>query len=804
MASSIPTPVSETVQAVMLDSAQALGGHTPSGGHHTDTLLLTIITAIVIGVYLFVIADRLKIPAIVPLLFGGVLAGPEYLDLIDPNTIADELNTLIKFAVAIILFEGGLSLDPKGYKEAGGTIRKLLTLGVLSTWLGTSVVLFLLFDLSPMISLLGGSLIIVTGPTVITPLLKRVTIHTRLHHILHYEGVLGDPIGVFVALLCLEWVSVNATTTTSAAPILDFLTRIFFGILLGVIGGIFMNFMVRQLRMQEEAVNLFVLSTILGLFGACEAIVPETGLLAVTITGLILGIKQPPYLKKIKQFQMELTDLCIACLFILLAAKLKIDEFLNLGLKGAIALAVVLFIIRPVGIFLSTRGEGMAIRDKLMLSWIAPRGIIAASMASIVGITLEDKNLPGAQILPAFVFGVIGVTVVFQGFSAGLVAKLLQVERPPRRNWIIISANKFARVIAHFIQGRGIKVFLIDANSNNVQAARREGLVAITSNAFDTELLDREDFLEVGNVLALTDNKDLNATLCKHWQGLGERVRTWRWSDKDIENENDYRHLGKVVFADLPKPSVISHQIEMGTLSQLEESDAITPNRMEIATFSGNRMALNPNVYEFKIPENDKEYNLVRLSFRVPKEPVTKLITGNRILFLHHAENLDDLFDKLLQSVISEYPDLLKSQLLEDFQKIGRERPLVLGFGASVNHVYSDKLDDSICLMAKLNQPMIDPSHSNIPVRLVFLIISPTDQQNKHLKLLASIARLLNDNRIREEIMEAKDVDEILFLLKKFEHRAELKAKAKEQLAATPKKAQDEMRQSLAQKKTDD
>lgn len=763
--------------------------------HHTDTLLLTIITSIVIGVYLFVIANRLKIPAIVPLLFGGVLAGPEFLNVINPNAIADELNTLIKFAVAIILFEGGLSLDPKGYKEAGGSIRKLLSIGVLTTWFGTSIALYFLFDLSLVISLLGGSLIIVTGPTVITPLLKRVPINKRLHHILHYEGVLGDPIGVFVALLCLEWVAVNADTATSAAPVVDFFARIFFGVILGVAGGFFMNFMVRQLRMQEEAINLFVLSTILGLFGACEAIVPETGLLAVTITGLILGVKQPPYLKKIKQFQIELTDLCIACLFILLAAKLKIDEFLNLGVKGAILLALVMFVIRPLGIFLSTRGESMSLREKLMLSWIAPRGIIAASMASIVGITLTENKLEGAEILPAFVFGVIGVTVVIQGFSAGVVSRLLKVQRPPRRDWIIISANKFARVIAHFIQGRDIKVFLIDANSNNVEAARREGLVAITSNAFEPDLLEREEFLEVGNVLSLTDNKDLNATLCKHWQELGERVRTWRWSDKEEENENDYRHLGKVVFADLPKPSVVSHQIMMGTLSQLEETDNHTPNRMEIATFSGNRMALNPNIYEFKSTEeaNEQNSNLLRLSFRVPKEPVTKLITGNRILFLQQAVHLEDLFDKLLQPVVHEYPDLLKSQLQEDFHKIGKERPLVLNFGASVNHVYSDKLDDSICLMAKLNEPLLDHGHSSIPIRLVFLIVSPTDQQNKHLKLLASIARLLNDKRIRDEIMDAKDVDEILFLLKKFEQRAELKAKAKEQLANTPAHAQPDL-----------
>ncbi len=199
------------------------------------------------------------------------------------------------------------------------------------------------------------------------------------------------------------------------------------------------------------------------------------------------------------------------------------------------------------------------------------------------------------------------------------------------------------------------------------------------------------------------------------------------------------------------------------------------------------------HIYEFRDADiGAADQTVHRLSFRIPKEPVTKIITASRIMFLQGADSLEDLFDKLLVNVTKEYPDLLKSQLLEDFNKIGRERPLVLNFGASVNHVYSNQLDDSVCLLAKLAEPLIDTSHSAIPVRLVFLIISPAEQQNKHLKLLASIARLLNDKKIRDEILHAKEVEDVLFLLKKFEHHAELKAKAKEQLAKTPSRAQNE------------
>jgi NhaP-type Na+/H+ or K+/H+ antiporter/mannitol/fructose-specific phosphotransferase system IIA component (Ntr-type) len=748
--------------------------------HEVNIFLLTIISSIVAGVYLIILAHRIQVPAIVPLLIGGVALGPEGLGFINPSAVASELNTVISFAVAIILFEGGLSLDPQGFHIGKGVIKKLLSVGVLTTWLGSSVAVWLLFSFPFELCLLAGSLIIVTGPTVINPLLKRIRVKSKIHHILHYEGVLIDPIGVFITLLCLEWVSASAANAEGIMALGLFVKRLFFGSLFGFIGGYGIDFAVKKLlKAHEELVNLFVFSTILAIFGICDYIVAETGLLSVTIAGFIIGVRQPPFLKKIKQFQVELTDLSIALLFVLLAASLKFEGFANLGYKGIILLVVILFVIRPLGVFLSSHGEDLNIREKLMLSWLAPRGIVAASMASVVGITLANYSLPGADFMPAFVFAVIGVTVIFQGFTAGFVAKLLNVLRPPRRDWLIISAHKFSIEIAKFIENNtNRQVFLLDANTNNVEAAKNEGLLAYCEDAFDSDLRDWDEFLGVGNILVLTDNRDLNISLCRHWKNLDDRVRTYRWSNKTNANEDQYSKKGRVVFADLPKPTLVSHQIETGILlpsQEGKEGPSMAGNIMEIATFAESRVILTDNVYQLR-DEIDPgirsiKSKMARLQLRLPKEPVTKLLSQHRILFMKTAKSSEDLFEKMLDPVIEEFPHLLKSKLVKDFKLIGQERPLILDVGATVNHVYSEEITDSICVFARLEEPISGALVARNPIKMVFLIISPVGQQIKHLKLLASVARLLSNKAATKKILEADEVVEVLAVLKNFDKK---------------------------------
>ena len=282
-------------------------------------VLLTIALALFFGAGLFVLANHVAVPAIVPLLIGGILLGPEGIGLINTVVLGDMLRIIISICVAIVLFEGGLTLHPEGFRKASGVITKLLTVGVLATWLLTALAVYLIFGHSLELSLLAGSLIIVTGPTVITPLLKRLNVKEELDHILHWEGVMNDPIGVFIAVLCFEWISVDAAAINHLGT---FGLRLGVGIVFGSICGKAVLWMLDRDWIPEEQTNIFVLATAIALFSISDIVAHESGILSVVIAGLVLGWQQEqtPRLKNLVQFKSELTEIAIGLLFVLLAA----------------------------------------------------------------------------------------------------------------------------------------------------------------------------------------------------------------------------------------------------------------------------------------------------------------------------------------------------------------------------------------------------------------------------------------------------------------------------------------------------
>jgi NhaP-type Na+/H+ or K+/H+ antiporter/mannitol/fructose-specific phosphotransferase system IIA component (Ntr-type) len=728
--------------------------------HHTNTLLMTIITAVVLGVYLMTAAHRLKIPAIVLLLFGGWVAGPEVIGLINTQAIETELSTLISLAVAIILFEGGLSLDPSGYKSERGVIRKLLSVGVLTTWLGTAALVHFIFSLAWPQALLAGSMVVVTGPTVIAPLLKRIRLKPNLHHILHYEGVLGDPIGVFLALLCLEWLMATAEHGQGSIALFLFSQRFFFGTLVGVAGGYFTDYALRHLKIPEDLANVFVLSTVFALFGLCEWILPETGLLAVTLCGLIMGIKKSPYLKKIKLFQVELTDLSISCLFILLAAKLEVAGFVKLGHPGILLVLGVILIVRPLAIILSSHTSDLNWREKVMLGWVAPRGIVAASMASLVGIKLVEKDLDGAEFIPSFVFAVIGTTVIAQGFTAGIVARILKLTRPQPKDWLIIGAHSFGQTLARFIQKNGF-------NAIYVASARKQGFKAYRADAFDAELLEWESFIGVGNVVALTDNRDINFSMTKHWGRLNDRVKTYRWSNQ-TDDSNDSTSKSKVIFADLPKPSTLSTQFETGIWQIIrEQGKALDETKaIELAYFDQDRVHLNQDTSKAR---HNNEGNIT-LCFKRPREPLTELLSARHIVFPQELQNVDEAFKLMLKAFEKDHPNLSMSKLLEDFQKEYEQQRLIIENNCSIGLIQNDEIESPILGMVKPANSFVDQK-SGTEIKLSIFMISPSSNRNKHLMLLASVARFLNDPDNLKGVLNAKAPEEVLTTLRNFDRR---------------------------------
>ena len=523
--------------------------------------MITLSTALLCGIVLMIVARYMNLPAIAPLLVGGLLLGPEGIGVINPSVLGDGVQILIPLAVAVILFEGGLNLNPDGFKSASTMIKRLLTFGVCITWLGSSLAAYWLFEMTPLMALLAGSVIIVTGPTVINPLLQRIGVRERLYQILYWEGVLIDPIGVFIAIFCFELLTLGHVAS-GWALFGKFALRLMLGLALGSFGGWVVFRVIKKKWIPQKYINTLVLAIVLFLFSLSDVILTESGLLTVVVMGLILGWLKVPALEDIRAFKSELTEMSIALLFILLVANLSLENFSKMGINGVIITAIVIFVIRPLGILVCSFGTKILWRERIFLSWIAPRGVIAGSMSSLFAIKLQGQE--GAWFLESFAFTIITVTILFQGLSASWLTKWLHVKFPPRTGWLIVGANLLGRQIAEKIMqyNRSFCV-LLDLNSDLVTISHQEGFVAICGDALNIQVVPQELMQSIGNVLALTDNRHLNQLICEKWQTHPHKMRAWRWSSHE-NNTASHSKSGLQIWHRLQSPADASFLLKTG------------------------------------------------------------------------------------------------------------------------------------------------------------------------------------------------------------------------------------------------
>ncbi|RPH94531.1 MAG: hypothetical protein EHM72_15550 [Calditrichaeota bacterium] len=721
--------------------------------------MTTIVIAMFSGILLSLTARYFKMSAIAPLLLGGIVLGREGVGFVNSASLGDGLHILISLCVAIILFEGGLSLEPTGFKKAQGVILKLLTLGVLVTWLGTAVAVFLLFKFTPKGALLAGSLVIVTGPTVITPILQRIQVKERLHHILHWEGVLIDPIGVFIAILCYELFSIQQPFL----PLLGQLgMRFGVGLAIGSIGGLFIFILLNRRFVAEEQVNIAVLTSVLFLFGVSEMILDEAGILTVVTAGIILGWKKPAHLKNLLRFKSELTELSIATLFILLAANLDLSSFRELGVKAVLLIVIVLFVIRPLNVVVSSWGSNLKLRERLFLSWINPRGIIAGSMASLFALQLADVHPQEAAFFEAFTFGVIGVTVMLQGFFSNPIARLLQVKAPAKKGWLIVGAHPFARKIAAFItQTTHSLCLLVDTNQAAVAESRREGYFAIHQNAMDIDNLPQEETGLIGNLLALTDNRDLNELICSRWADRICPEHLYRWSPTRRPGEQDPLSIGREVWRELPKPSLIAEQIKNRQMVVMRSH--LQTARTKIIPGTWPLMASRDDmIHLHSLPwEGEGEALLLQnlslhLPFFISPEHILRLKVGS----------FEELINEVLRfadKVVPEFPSASTFSMLMTQQ---RDFPTTLGNGVAIPHAYCSKIKEPLCFLVRLPDGLDLKAYDGLASKLFFILLSPPGDPETHLRLLADIAQIAHDPQKVVTLLESKTAEEVMTFLR--------------------------------------
>lgn len=730
------------------------------------SMLVTVAVAVSAGAMLMVLARKLETSAIGLLLLGGIVLGPQLLGVVQPSSLGDVLPVLVSLAVGLILFEGGLTLDPKGFRSASALIRRLLSVGVVVTWLATAAFAWLLFDFSLPVALLAGSLVIVTGPTVIAPLLKRINVTARLHSVLHWEGVLIDPIGVFVAILCFEFVE----GLEGELALANFGLRILTGLGVGLVGGWAMGHVLGKRWVPEDVVNVFVLGGAILVFGGTEAIghlmgFSEAGLLSVVTAGFVLGARGTPGLGELKRFKADITELMIGFLFVILAAGLDFEEFLALGWQGAVLVAAVLLVIRPLNVAVSATGLDVSWREKAFLGWVAPRGIVAASMASLFGLALRER--PGLEFAGVFVetftYSVIFATVLLHGFTAGPLARLLGLTRAAPRGWMIVGAHELGRQIARFVSARAkLPVILLDTNARRISQAFSEGLPALKADARDRELEERPELYEVGNLLALTDNEDLNTLLCERWRDRFGRDHLFRWGSAS-SREGDPGSAGRRVWVSLPKPSVLSAELVHGearvvqSLGRSEQHEIqVTP----LVAFAEGRLVVDPE-------DLAEVEGIELLSLRREAEYLARAVRPELVVRLE-VDEPRQLYVELARRVADLVPAISVQRTVDELLASEQTFPPALGHGVAVPHAYSSALESHLVAVAQVPGGIDFSAHDAQPVKLVFLLLGPPGDPEGHLETLAEIARLLADDDVRRRLMEAEVPHGVLEIVRSF------------------------------------
>ena len=477
-------------------------------------LTLQIVIAVLAGITAQVSGEYFKVPSIVFLLLFGILLGADGLNILHPHELGVGLEVLVALAVAIILFEGGLNLELRDLGRVSGSLRNLVTFGTLITLVGGGMAAHWLAEFPWSIAFLYASLVVVTGPTVIGPLLKQVKVDRQVATLLEGEGVLIDPVGAILAVVVL-----NTILNSNAAPVAIFsslMLRLGIGAMVGVIGGWLLGlFLKRTSFLSEELKNLVVLAGLWGLFGLSQSIRSESGLMATVVAGIVLKASSIPEERLLKRFKGQLTILCVSVLFILLAADLSIDSVFALGWGSVLAVLVLMLLVRPISIAVCTWNSAMNWRQKLFLAWIAPKGIVSASVASLFAILLTEKGINGGDAIKALVFLTIMMTVFLQGLTARWVAQWLQITSSEANGAVIIGCNSLGRLIGGLFQKEGESVVLIDTDPEACKKAEEEGLPVFQSSGLDPEVLEEAGIESMGTFIALTNNGEVNLVLAQ-------------------------------------------------------------------------------------------------------------------------------------------------------------------------------------------------------------------------------------------------------------------------------------------------
>ncbi len=474
---------------------------------------------------------------------------------LDPDQLfGDFLFPFVSLSVAIILFEGSLTLEASQIRGLTKVIQRLTIVGAITTLVVVCIGTKFFMDLPWSICLLFGALMVVTGPTVVVPMLRTIRPNSNISSVLRWEGIIIDTVGALFAVVVYEFIVSSLKGDGILSSLVVFGQMLCVGFFFGLMGGWLLGIALRKYWLPEYLHNLATLATVTCVFAVSNTLQHESGLLAVTAMGMLLANTKGVSIKEILNFKESLTLVFISGLFIVLAARIDADDLLMLGFGGVAVFLIVQFVARPIGVMLSTLGSQLTWQERFMIAWIGPRGIVAAAVAALFALRLAEEGFPHANYLVPLTFLVIMGTVIFQSATAGFLARLLGVADPEPSGFLIIGANPVARAISAALKQNGFRTLVTDSSWDNISAARMEGLDTYFGNVVSEHADQHLDLLGLGYVLAISPQRDLNVIACMRYKnefGSGNVFTMLTSQDikLDSKHQASWEHRGNILFS---------------------------------------------------------------------------------------------------------------------------------------------------------------------------------------------------------------------------------------------------------------
>ena len=589
-----------------------------------EHFLLALSSIVILGIGAQWLAWRLKLPSILLLLVFGFIAGPLTGFLNPDELMGNILLPLVSIAVAIILFEGGLTLRIKELPKIGNVLILLLTIGVLVTWVTGTFAAYYIIGLNLPLAILLGAILIVTGPTVIGPLLRHIRPKGKVADILKWEGIITDPIGALLALIVFEVILVAGFQEASIVVLVGIGGTILFGSLVGFFFAGLLVFLLKKYWIPDFLQETVTLCLVVAAFIASDILQSESGLFATTVMGIVMANQKYVTVKHILEFKENLSVLIISFLFIILSARLDLSVFENLSYTSLIFLAILIFIARPLSVFISTIKSGFTFNERLFLAWMAPRGIVAAAVSSIFALRLAENNIPQTEFLVPITFIVIVGTVALYGLTAAPLARMLKVAQENPQGILMVGGHTWALELAIVLKTNQFQVAIIDTNREDIYNARMAKVNAYHGSVLSESLIDDLRLEGIGKLLALTSNDEANSLACLHLRDLFDSKELFQLKPKGKSKATDKtfspQYLrGRYLFGDKINFDYLDEKFSSGAIIK-------TSKLTEEFNYESYLKHYNNDVVILFIITEDKQLNVVTSDMNLNPKPNQSII----------------------------------------------------------------------------------------------------------------------------------------------------------------------------------